>query len=102
MIDIGNDFSRYPGGRYRRNGRYSGEEFRDELLKPALREAESVVVVLDNTIGYGSSFLEEAFGGLVRAMQDAGEDVSRRVKLESDDDLLIKEIVGYMAAAKGG
>jgi len=35
-------------------------------LIPALKEYEKVIVDLDGTSGYGSSFLEEAFGGLVR------------------------------------
>ncbi|TXD43129.1 DUF4325 domain-containing protein [Xanthomonas campestris] len=66
MIDIGRDFSPVPAGRHRADGDFSGEVFRDEFLAPALRSASLVTVVLDNTEGFGSSFLEEAFGGLVR------------------------------------
>lgn len=66
-IRIAKDYSRYPGGRYRRLGKYSGEEFRDDFLRPALEQGCEVKVVLDGTEGYGSSFLEEAFGGLIRA-----------------------------------
>jgi hypothetical protein len=66
-INIALDFSKFPGGRYRRLGKFSGEEFREDRLLPALRAGEKVEVVLDGTAGYGSSFLEEAFGGLVRA-----------------------------------
>lgn len=65
-IIIATDYSEYPGGRYRSLGKYSGQEFRDDYLIPALKSGEKVVVVLDGTSGYGSSFLEEAFGGLVR------------------------------------
>lgn len=65
-IKIATDFSRYPGGRYRKLGKFSGEEFRDELLVPYLTDNDEVVVIMDGTAGYGSSFLEEAFGGLVR------------------------------------
>jgi hypothetical protein len=64
------DFTKSPGGRYVADGPYSGEWFRNEVLVPALRDAsdrhEVTVVELDGTSGYGSSFLEEAFGGLVR------------------------------------
>jgi len=53
------------------DGEYSGEEFRKRLLAPGLQDAVRkkayLTVVLDGTMGYGSSFLEEAFGGLVRA-----------------------------------
>lgn len=64
------DFSRYPGPRYRADGPYSGQEFREQHLGPALRAAIAqggvVIVELDDVAGYGSSFLEEVFGGLVR------------------------------------
>lgn len=69
-IKIARDFSRYPGGRYRADGKYSGEEFRDDVLVPLLldakRQNKSITVELDGAAGYPSSFLEEAFGGLVR------------------------------------
>lgn len=70
MINVAEDFTRYPGGRYREDGEHSGEEFRDDVLVPALERARvsggKVTVVLDGVTGYPSSFLEEAFGGLVR------------------------------------
>lgn len=71
VIEIARDFSKFPGPRYRVHGNFSGEEFRDEVLAAALRteiDNDSVLtVVLDDVAGYGSSFLEEAFGGLLRA-----------------------------------
>ena len=61
------DFAKFPGPRYKDLGKYSGEEFRDDLLIPAISEKNSNLIVdLDGVFGYGSSFLEEAFGGLVR------------------------------------
>ncbi|WP_010465711.1 STAS-like domain-containing protein [Acidovorax radicis] len=65
-ISIANDFSRTPAGRFVTDGPFSGERFRDELLVPALRENDKVVVDLTGVFGFGSSFLDEAFGGLVR------------------------------------
>lgn len=69
-INISSDFTRYPGPRYAKDGPFSGEVFRCEVLAPALREATThgglVTVYLDGVAGYGSSFLEEAFGGLLR------------------------------------
>ncbi|QBR40976.1 DUF4325 domain-containing protein [Kerstersia gyiorum] len=68
MIDIAKDFSPFAAGRYRTDGPWSGEKFREEVLLPALKQPNIVVQVkLDGTLGLGSSFLEEAFGGLVRA-----------------------------------
>ncbi|MBH1510730.1 STAS-like domain-containing protein [Stenotrophomonas maltophilia] len=65
-IDISRDFSKVPAGRFITDGDFSGEIFRDKLLVPALHEYDKVQIILDNTAGYGSSFLEEAFGGLIR------------------------------------
>lgn len=67
MIDIAADFSPFAAGRYRTDGPWSGEQFREELLLPALSTSDRVSVKLDGTLGLGSSFLEEAFGGLVRS-----------------------------------
>ncbi|WP_337519562.1 STAS-like domain-containing protein, partial [Desulfovibrio sp.] len=61
-INIANDFSVFPGGRYRSDGEFSGEEFRDNILIPALQKYQQVIVELDGTRGYGSSFLLEVFG----------------------------------------
>ncbi len=65
-IDIGVDFSTRVGPRYRTDGKFSGEEFREDFLEPAIKGYDTVVVHLDSLLGYGASFLEEAFGGLVR------------------------------------
>lgn len=65
-IEFATEFSQFPAGRYRNDGPFPGEAFRDDLLEPRLREFDVVVVNLEGAMGYGSSFLEEAFGGLVR------------------------------------
>lgn len=65
-INIAKDFSDVPSGRYRTDGPASGESFREDVLKVALESFDQVIIELDGTEGYGSSFLEEAFGGLVR------------------------------------
>lgn len=65
QINIANDFTPYPAGRYRDDGDFSGEAFREDLLIPALKSGD-LEVTLDGVMGLGSSFLEEAFGGLVR------------------------------------
>jgi len=65
-ISIAKDFSATPGGRFNRDGPYSGEAFRQRFLEPAIDAGEVVVVDLDQVAGLPSSFLEEAFGGLFR------------------------------------
>lgn len=65
VIKIATDFSRTPSGRFPSDGPDSGEAFREKLLRGMLQQGP-VDVVLDGASGYPSSFLEEAFGGLVR------------------------------------
>lgn len=73
-IRIARDFSPKPGGRYRKDGEASGQEFLEEVLRPkfeqAIRAKTSLVVNLDGVAGYGPSFLEESFGGLARAFNE--------------------------------
>jgi hypothetical protein len=78
-IVIAEDFSRFPGGRYRKDGDFSGEQFRDDFLIPALRRYPIVRVVLDGTAGYAASFLEEAFGGLIRSGELAKSELGSRL-----------------------
>jgi hypothetical protein len=69
-LNIARDFSPTPGSRFIREGEHSGEHFRQSVLAPRLQEAKLAATVLtvemDGTAGYGTSFLEEAFGGLIR------------------------------------
>ena len=37
MIYFTKDFTDTPGGRYKRHGDYSGEQFREDILEPALK-----------------------------------------------------------------
>lgn len=68
QVSVARQFTVTPGGRYRRISEFSGEEFRETMLLPAASRGELVEVDLDGVLGYGSSFLEEAFGGLVRTL----------------------------------
>ena len=69
-IDVATRFNRALGIRYPSQGRWSGQEFRETILRAAVEEAirdgETVEVNFDGCIGLPTSFLEEAFGGLFR------------------------------------
>ena len=84
-INIAKDFSRCPSGRYESDGRYSGEEFRDEMLVPALKDYDKVIVILDGVNGYPSSFTEEAFGGLIRKDLFNKEQLDEKLKIHFDN-----------------
>jgi hypothetical protein len=100
VINLARDFGRYPVGRYLSDGPYSGELFREKYLLPALKKAGlKLVLELDGARGYGSSFLEEAFGGLVRAGIQATE-LLDRIEFRSSDKSLVEEIHGYVEDAR--
>lgn len=46
IIKIATDFSRIPGARYPEEGDYSGQEFRQNVLHPALKKAIEMNVKL--------------------------------------------------------
>lgn len=86
-----------PGPRYTKLGSASGEEFR-AWIEQELSAQEGLFIDLDGTEGYGSSFLEESFGGLIRKGYDV--DVIRNIKLKSDEEPeLIDEIKEYIEDA---
>lgn len=63
------DFSEYPGLRHCNISDDSGEKFYHKILnnsfKDCFENGSKLVVNLDNTDAYASSFLDEAFGNLV-------------------------------------
>lgn len=96
MIDVGTDFSEFPAGRYRTDGDFSGEVFREDVLVPALRDNERVEIKLDGAMGYGSSFLEEAFGGLIRVHGMSPEQLHDKLKLDTRRKSVEMEIWDYI------
>ncbi len=73
IIDLAKRFSAYPSGRVPVDGSNNGEKFREDFLVPAIQkikeagEPSAVLTVdIDGVRSFGSSFLEEAFGGLIR------------------------------------
>lgn len=103
-INIAKDFSPIPGARYPIEGDYSGQEFRQTLLTPKLKQAiednSLLIIDLDGTLGYGTSFLEEAFGGLIRTDKFQLEDIKKHIRILCNDDAsYIDEIETYIQDA---
>ena len=82
-ISVANDFSATPAGRYKADGPYSGQEFRDKFIIPALQNYDRVIIDLDGTLGYGSSFLEESFGGILRVSGYDYETIKKKLEVHS-------------------
>lgn len=63
------EYTEYPGPRYCDQGDCSGEDFYHTVLNNSFAESyqkhTQLIVDLDGTAGYASSFLDEAFGNLV-------------------------------------
>ena len=101
-IKITEIFSEIPGGRYKKDGQGSGEEFREKHLKPkfeSLRKGEKLLIDFDGTYGYPPSFLDEAFGGLARIL--GSKEVLDKLEFKSDEEpSLIDEVIGYIKNEK--
>lgn len=102
LYKISEKFTKTPGGRYKSDGEFSGEQFREEILEGLFRETvankDVLIVDLDDTYGYPSSFLEESFGGLARVF--GVELVKQNIDFISNDDPMQKErIVKYIENA---
>ncbi len=85
IIDIAKEFSPHPSGRVPEDAEHNGQRFRKELLIPALvkilegkSKDKAIVIDIDGVRVFGSSFLEEAFGGLAR---EQGFDKRRAIPL---------------------
>ena len=99
-ISIAKDFTDTPGGRYKKDGPYSGEEFREKLLEPLFQtnSSEKIIINLDGVEGYSTAFLEEAFGGLARIF--GKKIVKKRLEFISIEEPLLKEeIKNYIEKA---
>lgn len=103
-IKISTDFSRTPGAALPEQADYSGQEFRQQILSPKLKEAidsnQKLKVFLDGTAGLGIAFLKESFGGLIKSDCIPYKIIIDRLKLVSDEDPdLIDEIYEILEAA---
>ena len=100
LINIVNDFSPSP---YRRKSEEvpdgeqdtTGQKFRETLLTPALKENDKVKVILTGYNRYARSFLDEAFGGLIREGGFTYNELKEKLSYEhatvKSIELLIKE-----------
>lgn len=103
-LKISVDFSDTPGPRYKTEGPFSGETFRAEVLHPRIKDAiekdYKLIIDLDGAQGYGTSFLEEAFGGLIRNDGLAYADIIKHIEIVSEEEpYLIDDIQNYLKDA---
>ena len=105
VINIAEDFSPVPIGRHLADGDHSGEAFREELLKPRFSEAvknnRQLKIDFDGMRGLSASFLEEAFGGLVRTSDYSADQVLETLLFAPEDrfEVFIDAIREYIRNA---
>lgn len=107
MLNIAEDFGKYPAGRTVSDGPFSGERFLKEFLVPRLREAVStggkLTVSMDGLLACGSSFLDSAFGGLIREGYFQRDQVKRHLVVVATSNELERyrdAVVRYIDQAK--
>lgn len=88
-ITLVDGFTNAPGGRYRWQGDHSGEEFREDVLLPAFEESQQVVIDLNGALGLPSSFLDEAFGELLRKRPE----LSSRLRVVVNDNMAARALL---------
>lgn len=86
MINLARVFSPYPSGRTDDDGLHNGTRFRENVLVPAINKlgpGEQLVIDIDGVRAFGSSFLEEAFAGLVRNKVLSPRDASNLIDIRT-------------------
>lgn len=84
-------YTRYPGGRLRKHGPFSGEAFREDVLWPLLQNKQRIRVDLTGTYGFGSSFLDESFGEIGKRL--GYENCQKQIFFVSEDDPTLVELI---------
>ena len=89
IINIAKDFSPVPLGRFREDGKKSGQAFREDHLVPKIRDAistgDKVVVMFDGMAGFTTAFLDEAFAGLIRKGDVSLEDLKNVLTITASE-----------------
>ncbi len=96
-------FTRKPGPRKIGEGDNSGELFRAKLypmVLDAIAQNKKIVIDLDGVLGYGTSFLEEMFGGLIRENKISYNEIKNRLTfISKEEPYLVEDINGYLLDA---
>lgn len=103
-LNVAQEFSKTPGPRFRSEGKFSGEQFREEVLRKrfdeAVRQGAKLLVDLDGGYGYATSFLEEAFGGLARIL-GVGPVLDTLAFKSDEEPYWAEDVVRFIKEARG-
>jgi hypothetical protein len=86
------DFSKLPGARHRTDGDYSADEFYEDYIETPLKEIVAskkpknlLLIDLDGTLGYASSFVSQLAVRTLEACSDKRK-LKKVIKIKSDED----------------
>ena len=86
VLNVAKDYNKILGGRWIKLGAFSGEDFYNNMLRPkylkAISEQSKLIIELDGTTGYPSSFLDQSFGELAR--QYGKDNVKSTIEFRSE------------------
>lgn len=98
------DFSKTPNGRTSEDGPYNGYRYRVQFVRPAFKEAlENNKVAqfdFDDIVPPGSSFLDEAFAGLIKEDGYPLDTVKKHISFISKFPLYKMQIEDYYVDAE--
>ncbi len=107
ILNLGQDFSLDPSGRYLTDGEGNGEAFREDCLKKEIQSLESgeklQIIIDDGVEGYGSSFLVEGFAGMVKYGYITDQELLSKIEIiynDKDFDFYKNKIIEYIEQAK--
>jgi len=60
------EFTKYPGGRHKKDGPYSGEQFREEVLEPMFASGGGIEIDMTGVLGVPASFIDESFAEIAK------------------------------------
>lgn len=92
-------YTKFPGGRFERLGPYSGEDFREKVLRNIFESGKSIEIDATGVVtSFSPSFLDEAFGSL--AKEYGLEKFRNTVKIFSaDNEKLAEKMMYYVERA---
>lgn len=97
IINISKDFTQFPGARYVTDGKFSGEEFYETILKPKVESVwnnqnATITIDFDGTYGFASSFISEIAIRLVNDFKDKKKIYKKIIFKSEEDPLLIDSL----------
>ncbi|WP_281772266.1 STAS-like domain-containing protein [Haemophilus parahaemolyticus] len=90
------EFSKTPYGRTDEDGAFNGKRFRLQKLKPAFEGKEDVTIDFHDIAPPGSSFLHEAFGGLIRYENMTLSEILKKLRIISNFPLYEIQIKKFL------